>query len=229
MPLILGPGVVRARADDLAVDALLDHVRAPARGAGDHEQRREHRGRHAHHVVRHGAEPVEVGEHLLDVPHHRLEALGDVEHLHVAGLLRQSPRDFLDHLVARIADRVDRVAEADDDFLALDARLDVGLGLVRRLVALLHLEGDFVGAAVLRPAQRADRAGDAGIDVRAGAGNHARGEGRGVELVLGVEVERDVHRLDPRLRRRLAVQQVQEVAADRVVVGLDLDARPEWL
>src|SRR3546814_7150772 len=43
-------GVVRARADDLAVFALLDHVRAPAGGTGDHEQRREHRRRHAHHV-----------------------------------------------------------------------------------------------------------------------------------------------------------------------------------
>ncbi|KAG0931502.1 hypothetical protein G6F31_016765 [Rhizopus arrhizus] len=30
--------VVGARADDLAVDALLDDVRAPAGGAGDHEQ-----------------------------------------------------------------------------------------------------------------------------------------------------------------------------------------------
>src|SRR6185437_1709297 len=33
--------VVRAGADDLAVLALLDHVRAPAGGARDHEQRRE--------------------------------------------------------------------------------------------------------------------------------------------------------------------------------------------
>jgi hypothetical protein len=32
-----------------------------------------------------------------------------------------SARDFLDHLVARIGDRVDRVAEADHDFLVLDA------------------------------------------------------------------------------------------------------------
>src|SRR3546814_3461192 len=61
--------VVRAGTDDLAVLALLDHVRAPARGAGDHEQRREHRGGHTHHVVRAGREPVEVGEHLLDLAH----------------------------------------------------------------------------------------------------------------------------------------------------------------
>src|SRR3546814_18618146 len=44
-------GVVRARADDLALFALLDHVRTPAGGTGDHEPRREHRRRTAHHVV----------------------------------------------------------------------------------------------------------------------------------------------------------------------------------
>ena len=33
---------------------------------------------------------------------------------------------------------------------------DVGFGLIGRVVALLDLERDFVGAAVLRAAQRAD-------------------------------------------------------------------------
>src|SRR5512133_3399224 len=49
---ILGADVVRARADDLAVLALLDHVRGPAGGARDDEEGREHRGRDAEHVVR---------------------------------------------------------------------------------------------------------------------------------------------------------------------------------
>ena len=116
------------------------------------------------------------------------------------------------------------MAEADDDFLALDAGADVGLGLVRRFVALLHLEGDLVGAAVLGPAQCADGAGDAAVHVGAGAGDDAAGEGAGVELVLGVEDQRGVHGGDPALLGLLAVQQVQEVAADAVVVGLDVDA-----
>ena len=98
---------------------------------------------------------------------------------------------------------VDRVAEADDHFLRLDAAADVGLGFVGRVVALLDVEGDLVGAAVLRPAQRADRAGDRGIDVRAGAGDHARREGRCVELVLGVQDQRGMHRAHPQLARRL--------------------------
>ena len=52
------------------------------------------------------------------------------------------------------------MAEAGDHFLRLDAAADVGFRLVRRVVTLLDFEGHFVGAAVLGPAQRADRAGD---------------------------------------------------------------------
>ena len=89
------------------------------------------------------------------------------------------------------------MAEADDHFLVRDARADVLLRFVGRLVALLDLERDLVGAAVLRAAQRADGAGDRRVHVGAGAGDHARGERRGVELVLGVEDERGVHRVHP--------------------------------
>jgi hypothetical protein len=77
---------------------------------------------------------------------------------------------------------------------------------------------------VLRAAQRADRTGDRGVHVGAGARDHAGREGRGVEFVLGVEDQRRVHRVDPLLRRLRLVQHVQEVPADRIVVGLDVDA-----
>ena len=50
------------------------------------------------------------------------------------------------------------------------------------------------------PLQRADGAGDRRVHVRARARDHARGEGRGVELVLGVEDERGVHGAHPELR-----------------------------
>ena len=78
---------------------------------------------------------------------------------------------------------------------------DVALGLVGRVVAADGVEGELVGAAVLRALERADGAGDGGVHVRAGAGDHARGEGRGVELVLGVEDERGVHGAHPQLAR----------------------------
>ncbi|MCI1710378.1 MAG: hypothetical protein LKM39_08615 [Chiayiivirga sp.] len=53
------------------------------------------------------------------------------------------------------------MAETDHDLLALHPRPDVGLGFVGAVVALLMSNRDFVGAAMLGPAQRADRAGDA--------------------------------------------------------------------
>jgi hypothetical protein len=119
---------------------------------------------------------------------------------------------------------VDRVAEADHHLLGLHAAADVGLGVVGRVVALLHLEGHLVRAAVLGAAQRADGAGNARIHVAARAGDDARGEGGGVELVLGVEVQRGVHGALPGGAGFLAVQQVQEMRADGVVVRLDGDA-----
>ena len=107
-----------------------------------------------------GAEPVEVREHLLHIRHHRLDARGDVEHLHRPGFLRQLVGDALDHLVTRVRHGIDRMAEADDDLLRRDTGPDVGLRLVGIGIALLNLEGGLVGAAMLRPAQGADGTGD---------------------------------------------------------------------
>ncbi|MNS54969.1 hypothetical protein D3C72_877900 [compost metagenome] len=77
---------------------------------------------------------------------------------------------------------------------------------------------------MLRAAQCADGAADRRMHVRARAGNHAGREGGGVELVLRVEDQRGLHRAFPQLGRRLAVQQVQEVGADGIIVRLHLDA-----
>ena len=197
---------------------------APAGGSRDDEQRREHLRRHAHQVIGDGGEPVQIRKHLLDLPHHRFESVGDVVELVVAGRVGKGLGHPLDDLVARIAGGIDRVTEADHDLLARHPFAYVGLGLVRVGVALLDLEGRLVGAAVLGAAQCADGAGDAGIQVRTGTGDDPGGEGGGVELVLGIEDQRGVHRAHPVLGRRFAVKQVQEVAADGIVVGFHLDA-----
>ena len=49
--------------------------------------------------------------------------------------------------------------------LRRDALADVGFGFVGGGVALLDFERDFVGAAVLGAFERADGAGDGGVDV----------------------------------------------------------------
>src|SRR3569833_2212805 len=116
------------------------------------------------------------------------------------------------------------MSEADDHFLALDACPDVTLGLVRGVVALLNLKGDLIGAAVLRAAQRANGSGDARMHIRAGARNDSRGKRRGIELVLGVQNQRGVHRADPGRIGCASMQQVQEMSSDRVVFGLYVNA-----
>ena len=116
------------------------------------------------------------------------------------------------------------MAEADDDFLVLDAAADVGLCLVGRGVALLDLEGDLVGSAVLGAFESADGSGDAGVEVGAGAGDDAGSEGGGVELVLGVEDERGVHGADPLGGGGMAVEEMEEVGADAVVLCFNGDA-----
>ena len=196
----------------------------PAAGAGDHEDGREHRGRNAHAVIGDRREPIQVREHF-PLPHHdRLNAIGDLEHLHVTHCLGQASRHFLDHLVARIRNRVDRVPEADDDFLVAHSRDDVVFRLVGRVVAVHHLEADLVGAAVLGSLERTDRAGDRRVHVGAGAGDDASRKGGRIELVLSIEIERGMHCANPVRLARSSMQQVQEMPADRVVFGLDIDA-----
>ena len=169
------------------------------------------------------AVPVEVREHLLGIHHQRLDALGHVEQRLIAAVGAERAREFLDDRVARIADGVHRMAEADDDFLALHARADVGFRRIGGVVAADDVHRHFVGAAVLRTTQRADPAGDARMQIGTGASDHPRGERGRVEFVLGVEDQRFVERVFVQRARRLAVQQVQEVRGHRIVVGLRID------
>ena len=200
---------------------LLDDVRGPARGSGDHEQRREQIDRNAHQVIGDGRVPIEIGEHALRVVHGGLDALGDGIETRVASVDGQFARHLLHNVAARIADGVHGMPEADDDFAVGHAAADVGLGLVGRGVARLNLERDFVGAAVLRALERADCAGDARVEIGAGSGDDAGGEGGCVELVLRVQDQRRLHGGGPLRAGRGAVQQVKKVRGD----GVDFESR----
>ncbi len=116
------------------------------------------------------------------------------------------------------------MSKPNDDLLVRDALGDICFRRIRRRISILDLEGHFIRTAMLRPAQGADGAGDAGIQVRAGAGNDSGGEGRGVELMFGIQVQRGMHGAHPTGRRLAAVKQVQEMRADGVIVRLHLDA-----
>ena len=116
------------------------------------------------------------------------------------------------------------MAEANDDLLLGNALSDVFLGLCGGMVALLNFIGDFVRAAVLRSAQCADSASYRGIYVRSGAGDDTTGKGRGIELVLRIQNQRGVHGAFPGRGGRPAMQQVQEMRADGIVIGFGFNA-----
>ena len=92
-----------------------------------------------------------------------------------------------------------------------DPRLDVRLG-ARRIADLeQHREHVFVGAAVTRALQRSHRRRQRGVHVGERGHRHARGERRRVELVIGDDDQRFVHRLHAR-PRRLASERDEERA-----------------
>ena len=96
-----------------------------------------------------------------------------------------------------------------------------------RVLADLDEQPHHVGirAAVQRPLERADRSDDGRVDVGEGRGGDARREGRRVQLVVGVQHERDVERTRrerARPRPRQHVEKVRRVSERRV--GLDRSA-----
>ena len=73
-----------------------------------------------------------------------------------------------------------------------------------------HLHDFSVGAAVQRTFQRADAGDDGGVNVGERGRGDTRGKRRGVELVIRVQRERDVHRADRDRAWPLARQHVEK-------------------
>ena len=99
-------------------------------------------------------------------------------------------------------------------------------------VALLDFERDLVGAAVLGSFERADGAGDARIEIGAGAGDDARREGGSVEFVLRIENERNLHRAGPlgagRARRAADEENAQQWISLSASTAMRLPLRAKW-
>ena len=115
---------------------------------------------------------------------------------------------------ARILGGVDAVAEARDLLLRCELAADErsmrsARGVLAELEQQLHHL--LVGAAVERALRGADAGDDGRVDVGERRGGHAGGEGRGVQLVVGVQHERDVDRPHRGLARPLAAEHVEEV------------------
>ena len=115
------------------------------------------------------------------------------------------------------------MAETHHHFLAdehLAYFVNGGLG---RIEPVDEFHGCLVRAAVQRPPKRADRAGDARVQVGQRRRAYPGGEGRGVEFVLRIENQRNVHNPSKQRARALPREGRQKVAGDAVLVGVDVD------
>ena len=81
-----------------------------------------------------------------------------------------------------------------------------------------HLDYLLVRASVQRPLEGTDRPCDGRVDVGEGGGDDPRGEGRGVQLVVSVEDEEDVHQAGVRIGGLLPRDHVEEVGGIAEVV-----------
>src|SRR5690606_30256043 len=104
----------------------------------------------------------------------------DVGHARVAGAVPAQHRQYLG--AARVAVGIEHVVEAGQLVAAVPALVDVGGGGPGGRRVGEQGVGACGGAAVARAGERGQSGADRAVQVRAGGGDHARGEGRDVEL-----------------------------------------------
>ncbi len=159
-----------------------------------------------------GGVEVDVGVELLLLLHEELDLAGHIEPLGVAGGFAELFGHAAQVRGAGVFGVVDAVAEAGDLLLLGEHLADVLDGILAGLVdGVEEAHGGLVGSAVQRAFEGADGSGDGGVDVGKGGGDDARGEGAGVELVVGVEDEGDVEGADRGVGGLLAVEHPEEV------------------
>ena len=154
--------------------------------------------------------------------HRVVDALRHLEELRLARRLRHRLRRAAQDARAGVVHLVDAMAEAGHARLGIralglrqratgaDPRLDVRLR-PRRIADLAeHREDVFVGAAVPRALERRHGRRQRGVHVGQRRHRHARGERRGIELVIGVEDQPHVEHVRHLRRGRAAVEQMEK-------------------
>ena len=211
---ILRADVLGPRPNQPVVRVLLEDVRGPAGDAAHRENRREQVDRDPERVVGGRRVEIDVRVELLFRLDQRLDALRHLEPDRLAGALAEIARHLAQVRRARILGVVDAVTEAGNLFLPRQLGADDFFGLLdRRVGADLEQQPHHVGvgAAVQRALQRADRADDRRVDVGERRGGDAGREGGRVQLVVGVQHQRDVEGARRQTARPLAGQHVEEV------------------
>src|SRR6059036_3024509 len=189
------PDVVAARPDESVVVVLLDDVRRPARDAAGGDHRREEVDGDSERVEERRRVEVDVRDELLRLVDARVELHRHLVPLELAGLAARVLGHPLEDRGARVARLVDAVAHAHEPALLGDRLLGEGVN-PGDLTDLHQRPHDrLTGATVQRPLQRADATGNRRVHVGLRRDDHARREGGGVQLVLGVEREARVEGL----------------------------------
>ena len=191
---------------------LLDDVGGPSGDAADGEDRGEEVDVDAEEGVSRGRVKVDVGVELLLLFDEELDLAGHIEPLGVAGGFAELFGHAAQMGRARVFRVVDAVAEAGDFFLFCEHLADVFDGVGSGFVdGVEEAHGGLVGSAVEWAFEGADGSGDGGVDVGEGGCDDARGEGAGVELVVGVEDECDVKSASGGIGGLFAVEHPEEV------------------
>ena len=212
-----GADVFGAGTDEAVVVVLLDDVGGPAGDAADWRGWGVKRSMFdAEGGVGGGGVEVDVGVELLLLLDEELDLARHIEPFGAACGAAELFGHAAEVRGARVFGVVDAVAEAGDFFLLGEHLADVLDGVGTGFVdGVEEAHGGLVGSAVEGTFEGSDGTGDSGVDVGEGGGDDARGEGAGVELVVGVEDERDVEGSGGGLGGLFAVEHPEEVGSVR--------------
>ncbi len=196
--------------------SLLEDVGQPARDARHRENGCEESGRYSEQPIHGAGEEVDVGIDRLSLLLHAIAKclLYRLEYVVVAGvtlLLRKLLEVVFHHDGTRILGAIHAMAHTHHLSFLIERLVYPFLRLFGRPDLVGHVHDFLVRSAV----EASPEGPDGGRDARVARGDcrcdHARGEGGGVEAVLGVEDERFVHDLALELGRLLAAHHVEEV------------------
>ncbi len=165
----------------------------------------------AERIVRGGGIEIHVRVQILGFLHVLFDAAGGEVEFHVASALAEFLGERAQVCGARVDGVIDAVAEARDLDLVGQAGLHHIHGLVGRARFEQHLHHVFVGAAMQRSFEGGYAGRGGGVDVGKSRGHHAGGKSGSIELVIGMQRQRDVEDVLHHVVRLLAGQGVEEI------------------
>ena len=139
----------------------------------------------------------------------RFEGARQLVQLHVAAAQKHPLGGDVENISAGVAHPINPVAEAHQLLAPFELVAQIRFGARRLADFEDHVERGAGRAAVQRPLERTDCAGDGGDEVGAGRDDHAGGEGRRIQAVIDDGVEIGLEPAHALGGRRLACEHVE--------------------